>query len=486
MNENTLTSYKDFLMNLEQIQYIVAQKESHQLEFKKSTGLLRSVFETLCAFLNSDGGIVLIGVTNEGKIIGQEVTDKIQQTISNEISKLEPPAKVTVSYVPLQKGNHFVIVLQVKPGSHKPYVYEGRPFQREQTVTKRMPQQLYDQLIPQRLQNNFSWERTIATGYAIDDLDVNLLQSIVRKSVEVKRMPEDALLQSIPKLLEALDLTTREQLNNASVVLFGKKMMPAYPQCQLQLARFKGLDRSEFMDIDLTYGNVFELMEKGMVFVRRHLPLAAKIEPGKLERVETPLIPFEAVREALYNAFCHRDYSIHGGSISLAIYDDRMEIFNHGGLPAGVTLEKIKSGFSQRRNPVIADVFYRSNLIEKWGRGIQKIIASCLAAEDPEPEFFADEVEFKVTFRFPTSLKPLVVVLDDVESLQRELTKKQQEIIHILTENGALAARDILNKFNEPISPRTLRYELQKLKKHGYVKVRGYTNTSLWFLAKDF
>ena len=77
------------------------------------------------------------------------------------------------------------------------------------------------------------------------------------------------------------------------------------------------------MDIDLAYGNAFELMEKGMLFVRRHLPLAAKIEPGRLERVETPLIPFDAVREALYNAFCHRDYSISGGSINLAIYDDR-------------------------------------------------------------------------------------------------------------------------------------------------------------------
>jgi ATP-dependent DNA helicase RecG len=472
-------------MDLKQIQYLVTQKESHQLEFKKSTGLLRAAFETVCAFLNSDGGIVLIGVTNDGEIIGQELTDKIQQTISHEISKIEPPTKVKIDYIPLEEGNRFVISLQVNAGSHKPYVYEGRPFQREQTVTKRMPQQRYDQLIPQRLHNNLSWERAVATGYLAQDLDSNLLQGVVRKAVEVKRMPEDALQQDIPRLLEALELTTDGQLNNAAVVLFGKKMMPAYPQCQLQLARFKGLDRNEFLDIDLAYGNVFELMEKGMLFVRRHLPLAAKVEPGKLERVETPLIPFEAVREALYNAFCHRDYSIYGGSINLAIYDDRMEIFNHGGLPAGVTLEKIKTGFSQRRNPVIADVFYRSNLIEKWGRGIQKMITSCLAAEDPEPEFFADEVEFKVIFRFPTSLKPPVFKTGEVEKSYAHLTKKQREIIKILSENGELAAREILDKMKEPMSQRTLRHELQTLKRQGLVGIRGHTNMSTWFLTND-
>ncbi|HUX79181.1 MAG TPA: ATP-binding protein [Alphaproteobacteria bacterium] len=472
-------------MDLKQIQSLVTQNESHQLEFKKSTGLLRAVFETVCAFLNSDGGIVLIGVTNDGDIIGQELTDKIQQTISNEISKLEPPAKVIVNYVPLEKNNLFVIALQVKSGSHKPYVYEGRPFQREQTVTKRMSQQRYDQLIPHRLHNNFSWERTVATGYLVEDLDSNLLQSIVRKSVDVKRMPEDALQQDIPRLLDILELTTDGQLNNAAVVLFGKKMMPAYPQCQIQLARFKGLDRSEFLDIDLAYGNVFELLEKGMLFVRRHLPLAAKIEAGKLERVETPLIPFEAIREALLNAFCHRDYSIYGGSISLAIYDNRMEIFNHGGLPPGVSIEKIKAGFSQRRNPVIADVFYRSNLVEKWGRGIQKIISSCLAADDPEPEFFADEVEFKVTFQFPASLKPSVFIMDETENPYAHLTKKQQEIIKILSEDGALAARDILDKIKKPISQRTLRRELLALTRQGIVKAHGHTSLRIWSLTED-
>ena len=90
---------------------------------------------------------------------------------------------------------------------------------------------------------------------------------------------------------------------------------------------------------------MFELLEKGTLFIKRHLPVAAKVIPDKLERVETPLIPFNATREALINALCHRDYSINGGSIGLAIYGDRMKIFNDGRLPQGVTIEKIKTGF---------------------------------------------------------------------------------------------------------------------------------------------
>lgn len=474
------------MMHFAQLKDLVASGESHQLEFKKSTGLLKAAFESLCAFLNTNGGTVLIGVTNNGEIVGQEVTDQIQQTISNEINKLEPPETIDVQYVPLPNSDVYVIVLKVQSNAHKPYVYEGRPFLREQTVTRRMSQQLYDRLVTQRLQLNFSWERMPTQGYSVDDLDHDTIEGVVRKAVETGRMPEEALRQDMPKLLESLDLMNEGQLTNAAIVLFGKKVTPNYPQCHLQLARFKGLDRTEFMDIDQVHGNVFILMEKAMVFVRRHLPIAAKIIPGQLERVETPLIPFNAIREVLYNAFCHRDYTIYGGSIGVAIYDDRMEIFSHGALPVDATIEKIKVGFSKRRNPIIADVFYRCNLIEKWGRGIQKIISSCLEANDPEPEFFADALEFKVTFRFPRSMKPPVYEIGSETSVTKHhLSKRQQEIVMILLKGGDLPSKDILSKLTTLIPERTLRYELSLLKDKGVVDTKGHTHSKTWFVVKD-
>lgn len=421
------------MMDIEKIKALIAGGESHQLEFKKSTGQLSPAFESVTAFLNSNGGTVLIGVSNNGNIIGTEITDKNQQAISNEVSKIEPPANVQISYVDLDGTDKKVIILHVEPGLHKPYVYEGRSFQREQSTTKRMPQQLYDRFVSQRVQINFSWERMEASAYSVVDLDEDFIHGIIRAAVDVKRMPEEAMRQDIPQILEALELTKHGKVTNAAVVLFGKKVYPNFPHCQLQLARFKGLDRTEFLDIDQAYGNVFDLMEKGMTFVRRHLPIAAKIVSDKLERVETPLIPFNAIREALYNAFCHRDYTIYGGSIALAIYDDRLELANHGALYEDATIEKIKHGFSKRRNPIISEVFYRSNLIEKWDRGIQKMITMCLADNDTEPDFFADAFEFKVTFPFQTSLKPPVFGIENLTASEEILTPRQSQIVEILS-----------------------------------------------------
>jgi ATP-dependent DNA helicase RecG len=477
--------WQHIFMDIEQLKELVIGGESHRLEFKKSTASLSAAFQTLDAFLNNDGGTILIGVTDDGKIVGQEVTDKNQRAISHEISKIEPPAKIEVTYVPIADTGLQVIVLQALSSIHKPYVYEGRPYYREQTTTKQMPQQLYDQLVAQRFQLNFSWENCVAENYETQDLDNDLLLGVVRTAVETKRMPEEALRQTIPELLRALKLsTTDHQINNAAVALFSKKITGNYLQCRLKMARFKGIDSTEFIDEEHVDGNVFQLLESGMMFVKRHLPIAAKIMPGKLERVETPLIPFVAIREVLINALCHRNYAVYGGSIGLAIYDDRMEIFNNGGLPPGISLQKVKLGYSEPRNPLIANVFYRSNLIEGWGRGIPNIIKSCLDANDPEPQFIVDTVEFKVIFRFPSSLKPPVLTVGADLSYE-EFSARQKEILNILAKHSGLSTKGILEKFQNVVSERTLRNDLSELESKKIIRSKGQTNNRTWSIITD-
>ncbi len=378
--------------------------------------------------------------------------------------------------------------MQVKNGLQAPYIYDGRAFQREQSVTKRMPQSKYDTLVAGRNQLNHSWESFIANDYNVELLDSNLILSTVRKGVEDKRLPEIALRQDIFKILETLDLSKEGSLNNAAVVLFGTKFTPNYPQCQLKLARFKGVDKHEFIDSDLIYGNLFDLLDKAMLFIKRHLPVAAKIEPGKLERTEKPVVPYDAIREAFINSLCHRDYNIRGGAISLAIYDNRMEIYNNGGLPHGVTIEKIKAGFSQHRNPLIADVCYKCRLTEKWGRGIQEIITSCNNAGDPEPEFIADETEFKVIFKFPnirTDNEPLAInksIRNMIAHGLFEPTSRRLEIIDILLQENELNINDIMAKLKDSPAQRTLRDDMAALKKSGIVGSRGRAKTAIWFI----
>ena len=138
----------------------------------------------------------------------------------------------------------------------------------------------------------------------------------------------------------------------------------------------------------------------------RHFPLPGKIVPGKLQRLDTPLIPPDAMREILVNALIHRDYSIAGGAISLAIFDDRVEVWSAGTFPTGITPEKLsKPHQSVQRNPLIADVFYKTGLIEKWGRGTNRVIEMCVEAGIAPPKFEeitgAAVVTFKVNVRGP-------------------------------------------------------------------------------------
>ncbi len=474
----------EMAFTMQQLKSLVKQGESDLVEFKKTTARLNAIFETVCGFLNNKGGVVLIGVTDKGELVGQDVTDSTRREIANELRKIEPPVEIEIGYVPI-KDHKKVIFIKVLAGKQAPYTYDSRPYQREQSVTKRMPQQRHDQLIAHRFKFNFAWEEFEAKDYRIDDLNQELIFRIVRQAVEMERMPEEALRQSISKILEALELSRENQLNNAAVVLFGKEMQPHYSQCQLKMARFKGTDRSEFMDSDLIHANCFQLLEMGMLFIRRHLPVAARIEPGKLQRVETPLIPYDAIREALINALCHRDYAERGGCIGLAIYDDRMEIFSHGGLLPGVTIEKIKSGFSKPRNYKIADVFYRCRLVEKWGRGIPKIIASCKKGQDPEPEFFADNLEFKVIFKFPASIKPPAILMAELSEKLLNITGRQREILEILSNYRELKMKEILAQLKNPPAERTLRDDLAALKALGIIKSQGHAKTSIWSLVNS-
>ncbi len=234
--------------------------------------------------------------------------------------------------------------------------------------------------------------------------DTNLLDEeeilrTVRLGTEAGRMPESTG-KNIVDILERLGLRVNGSLLNAAFVLFGKKFMPYYPQCQLRLARFKGRDKSEFLDHKQIRGHAFYLLEEAMTFFQRHLTISGKFEENRLERIDKPGLPTLALREALVNAICHRDYSLPGGAVSVAIYDDRAEIWSDGTLPFGLRPEDLsREHTSKPRNPIITDVFFRRGLIEQWGRGTQKIIELFENSGAPTPEF--NEIAGALRVRFP-------------------------------------------------------------------------------------
>ncbi len=125
----------------------------------------------------------------------------------------------------------------------------------------------------------------------------------------------------------------------AAAVLFGNSARLEFelPQCLLRVARFRGIDRSEFLDNRQFNGNAFALLSHAGRFLRDTLPIASRFESGRMRRIDEPLYPPLATREAVANALCHRDYSLGGGSVGLAVYDDRLEVTSTGTLHFGLT-----------------------------------------------------------------------------------------------------------------------------------------------------
>lgn len=463
-------------MNLPEIERLAAKGESEDVEFKKSTSQLRRAAESLCGFLNGAGGLVLIGVTSEGQVVGQTVADSTLREIAALLDRFEPPAPVRIHRVPVQKRDE-VIVLQV-PAAYdaRPFVFDGRPYQRVGTATSVMPQERYQNLLLERAHARNRWENDVAPGVGLDDLDHEEILRTVRLGIEAGRLPESTG-KDIGDILDRFQLRRDGQLLNAAVVLFGTRLEQDYPQCLLRMARFKGVDKSEFLDNRQVHGHAFQLLDEAMSFMMRHLPIAGRFEPGRLERIDEPLFPVAALREAVINAICHRTYTHAGGAVSIGIYDDRLEVWSDGTLPFGLKPEDLKRKHDSRpRNPFIAGVFYRRGLIEQWGRGTEEIVTLCVRAGHPEPEFGEQAGSVWVRFLPSGYIAPHRVAHD--------LSDRQREILHVLAGRASMALREISAALREAPSDRRLREELLHLKRLRLVRQSGHGRGSTWALER--
>lgn len=384
--------------NLDIVKDLIADTENGQLEFKETTGQLERAMETLCAFLNGTGGSVLFGVTDKGKIIGQEVSDKTKRDIAEAINRLEPTTAVQVSYITLPGSEKKIVALHVEESRlDRPFCYKGRAYMRVESVTTTMPQSSYNELLIQREETRHGWETYPNPDLRLMDLDEVEIHKTVRLGVECGRLPETTG-NDISTILEKLELFEDGVLKNAAAILFAKKKLVHYPQNLLRLARFKGTDKTVFMDNQRVHGNLFQLLDAAMAFIFKHLSLSGTTDT--LEREEHLEIPYKAIREAVINSLCHRNYRDLGGSVAIAIYDDRVEIENPGSFPSGWDMKRIKSEHSSKpRNPLIADTLYIRKVLESWGRGINLMVEECQKAGLPEPEYQITVDEVKLIFR---------------------------------------------------------------------------------------
>ncbi|RPI71739.1 MAG: hypothetical protein EHM45_23140, partial [Desulfobacteraceae bacterium] len=374
--------------------------ESQTLEFKRSTGELKGGMQTLCAFLNGSGGMLLFGVRSEGKAEGQIVNDQTLRDIAQALDKFEPPVNLAVERLSVG-NNREVLILNVKGASDAiPYSYEGRAHERVGNTTRKMPQTKYERLLLERGHAKRRWENLPAEGLTIKDLDRTEILRTRELAIQQNRISPDTS-RDIGEILDRLGLRVDGAPTQAALMLYGKKFLPDYPQCLLKLGRFRGTEiTGEIVDNRQEYMNAFAMVREGMAFLERTMPLGARFPKGKIFREDRFPVPLDALREILLNAVMHRDYSHYSGHVAIVIFDDRIEIRSYGRLPIGITVEQLSGRHdSKPTNPLIAGAFHRTGAVEVWGRGTNRVIAMCKRHEAAPPLFEDRQGFLIVTFK---------------------------------------------------------------------------------------
>ncbi|MBN1849857.1 MAG: putative DNA binding domain-containing protein [Deltaproteobacteria bacterium] len=467
-----------------QLNKLLKKGEGQKLEFKRSTAELQGSMQSLCAFMNASGGIVIIGVGPDGRLIGQDVSDSTQQKVAAALARFEPPAPVQMEIIDLGKDKQ-VIVLRAEAGNESvPFTFEGRAYERLGTTTRKMSQSRYERLLLDRGHAKRRWENLPAEGLTIEDLDRVEILRTRELAIQQNRISPDTS-HDIGDILDRLGLRVDGNLTQAAQVLYGTRLFPDYPQCLLKMGRFRGTTIiGEIVDNRQEHMNAFSMVREGMAFLERTMPLGARFPEGKIFREDRFPVPPDALREILLNAVMHRDYSDYSGYVAIVVFDDRVEIQSHGLLPQGVTLEQLSGPHrSKLRNPLIAEAFHRTGAVEVWGRGTNRAIAACerhgaaiptfeerqgflivtfkaTIAEEQEkigkpparPDQVTDHVSRQVSDKYPTSTRQ--VTLQDASVLQAAINPASRSD---LQQSSGLRDREhFMNSVLKPLLQRGL------------------------------
>lgn len=458
-------------MTINDIETLIHTDETRNLELKKTTGELKDGMKSACAFLNTDGGWLIFGIAPTTlKVVGQDVTENTRREIAQALTHLEPALEVEVNYVDLPNSNgKQVIVMHFDKWvwGKEPYTYHKCPYYRIESVTKEMPRDMFVERLKAARPHDFAWENQTAERVTLDDMDEERIRNAVRLGIAGGRINASAEGATVETLLGKLKLLNNGKPTNAAVMLFGKNT-DDYPQLLLRMACFKGNDKNEFLDNKQEMGNFFDLLDAGTAFCFRNLRLAGKIVG--MRREEQLEIPAEALREALINALCHREYDNPRASVSLAIYYDRIEIVNPGHFPAQLTPENIKLQHdSFPFNLKIAQVLYQTTYLESWGSGVRRMVKLCEAQHLAEPEYRLGNNTVTVIFRRNR---------DSQNDSQKSLNERQRKIVELMRGNRQITVAKIAKTLS--LSAATIYREIKAINTLTELYWEGSPKTGQW------
>lgn len=435
-----------------EITHYLKQKEGKTIEFKANCLPLLKIVQTVVAFANTAGGALVIGVRDKtNEVVGLSDPLKEEERLSSAFADGIRPLLIPDIQIHSFRERHVIIVSV--PHSLGPYYIrsegpEEGVYVRLGSSNRRAGPEMIEAI--RRLSRNVCFDEQPYTEMDSEAIDFRAASEFF---AAVSR-------RLTPSACNSLGLTitqgNKEIPTYGAVLLFGKNRHRLFPDAVIRCARFQGVDTKRFLDkMDLDE-YLPRAVESVIAFVERHTLQGAEI--GRVQRIEKPEYPVEAVREAVINAIVHTDYAISGMNMRVAVFDDRIEITNPGFLPFGLTLDAALAGASKLRNRVIGRVFLELKLIEQWGTGLSRIISAC-KAHGLQPPLFE---ELGTTFRVTLYSRPVAMP---------EFPDWYAPLMAHFSEHQQVTTKEAAQIWN--VSDRTSRMRLRTLVDQGYLSEIG-------------
>lgn len=448
--------------------------ENETLEFKKSTGELKEAMHSICAILNKhQHGELYFGVKPDGFPIGQVVTEESLREVSQKIKNfIEPKIYPEINKVVLNGRDCIHVKFE---GDQIPYFAYGVARIRvadEDLVMS--PEEITNLLLKSGREGN-RWENLVSNK-AVNDVDEDLLRKYTTQAHDVGRI---AISYSDKKtVLNQLELTDGNQLLNAGKALFSDDIIQ-----DVQMAIFATNERLTFNDIQRHHGPVLKLVDIAESYIKSNIHWKVEFT-GALQRTEIPEIPIDAIREALLNSFCHKDYSS-GQSNEVSIYRDRVEIYNPGTFPEGYEPQDFidKAERPIRRNPKIARILYYSKDIESFGTGLKRIADTCKTA-GVRYEFQKKKSGFVVCFYRSEEEKQVKADKKPIKADKKPIKNERKKVvIQYIKENGFITNKEARNLLG--LADSTTKRILKEMVEENTLKMEGEKKARKYSLSEE-
>ena len=404
------------------------QYENECVEYKSQ--LVDDIYNEVIAFANTDGGVIYIGIDDQGNAVGIENVDETYTRLTNGIrDAIAPDVTMFVRYV-LQ--NNKVIRIEVGEGSYKPYYLKGKGLKPAGVYIRQGASSV--QASPEQIRR------------MIKDSDGDVFE-------EMRTLQQDLTFDAAAAAFKRYKVAFSEEkfitlgLRNIHDDQYTNLALILSDQCPYttKIAVFGDAENITFKDAKEFGGSIFKQLDDSYDY----LALCNRTSSSfiGLERIDEPDYPEEAIREALLNALVHRDYSF-SGSIIINVNDECMEFISIGGLLPGLSAEDIRSGISQPRNRKLAEIFHRLRLIESYGTGIRKIYA--LYKECPaQPHIEVTHNTFKLVLPNMNAVSAASVSkAPEAKSDVSTVTPQMKMVLDYLAEYGEMSDEDLQELLN--------------------------------------